>query len=613
MKLPSLQQVVQDATRTFLRFPVVLIFAAVGTFAAVMLIDHEGPPQATILFNVLLASILGIPMLLAFALIAEKKKWSRLLSIGVQILGVLLLAAYGFTIPADLGNAPAIYIIRQLMLAVALHLFVAFAPYLGKGEHNGFWHYNKTLFLRLFMAVIFASVLYTGLSIALAALDQLFGIYVPGKRYGELWCIIVGLFITWFFLAGIPEDLDSLENSTDYPRGIKIFAQSILFPLVLIYLVILYAYLIKIVVEWDWPQGWVSKLILGFSATGIFSLLLLYPVRERAENIWIRSVSRWFYIIMIPLLMMLFPAVWRRISEYGVTEGRYIAIALGLWLAGLVIYFMASKTKSIKVIPASLAALALIISWGPWGIFKVSEQSQVNRLKVLLTNNSILVEGKVRTAPAAVSAEDTKQISSIIAYLYNIHGYDCIQPWFDQSLKEDSGGTGAGRKAPAITAKMMGIEYLNIWYSPAESFIYLSSDQQSVIDVHDYDLMLRAQNVETGSLEKSFSGTDIVYCLSANLDTITFRRRSADQVIDSLQIDLRPLVDKMLQDYGNTNVSKISAEKMSVSKITAGMKVKVYLRYINLRRAEGVKIVDYMMDILYKYDYDAGDRDSGKS
>jgi peptidoglycan/LPS O-acetylase OafA/YrhL len=128
MKLPSLQQVVQDATRTFLRFPVVLIFAAVGTFAAVMLIDHEGPPQATILFNVLLASILGIPMLLAFALIAEKKKWSRLLSIGVQLLGVLLLAAYGFTIPADLGNAPAIYIIRQLMLAVALHLFVAFAP-----------------------------------------------------------------------------------------------------------------------------------------------------------------------------------------------------------------------------------------------------------------------------------------------------------------------------------------------------------------------------------------------------------------------------------------------------------------------------------------------------
>ncbi len=104
---------------------------------------------------------------------------------------------------------------------------------------------------------------------------------IPGKRYVELWILINGMFMTLFFLAGIPPDLDSLDASTDYPKSIRIFAQHILFPLVIVYLVILYAYLAKILIVWDWPQGWVSKLILGFSATGILSLLLLHPIRDR--------------------------------------------------------------------------------------------------------------------------------------------------------------------------------------------------------------------------------------------------------------------------------------------------------------------------------------------
>ena len=74
MKLPSLQQVLQDAIRTFKRFPFVLINAAVGTFCAVILVDHEGPAQATVLFNILLATILGIPLLSGLALLSEKKK-----------------------------------------------------------------------------------------------------------------------------------------------------------------------------------------------------------------------------------------------------------------------------------------------------------------------------------------------------------------------------------------------------------------------------------------------------------------------------------------------------------------------------------------------------------
>ena len=134
MKLPSVQQIWQDARRTFLRFPFVLINAALGTIAAVILIDHEGPVQATVWFNILLATILGIPLLTGLALFAEQKKWRRGIALGLQIIGLFLLAGYGYSVPSDLVNAPAIHILRLIMIAAALHLFVAVAPFLAPGE-----------------------------------------------------------------------------------------------------------------------------------------------------------------------------------------------------------------------------------------------------------------------------------------------------------------------------------------------------------------------------------------------------------------------------------------------------------------------------------------------
>jgi hypothetical protein len=601
MKLPSLQQVLDDFVQTFLRFPFVLVNAVVGTATVVMLLDHEGPPQSTVLFNILMATVLGIPLLLGLALMSEKRNWSRLWAYAIQVAGIVLLIAYACTIPSDLSQAPAVYIIRQFMLAVALHLFVAFAPYTAAGEYNAFWHYNKILFLRLCTTAIFAVVLYAGLSLALAALDHLFGMNVPMKRYSELWFLIVGLFGTWFFLAGVPRNWADLENSTDYPRGIKIFAQYILFPLVVVYLVILYAYLIKIVVSWNWPQGWVSKLILGFSATGIFSLLLLHPVREKVENIWIRRYSQWFYLVLIPLLFILFPAVWRRISEYGITEGRYIAVILSLWLTGIVIYFLISKIKSIKIIPSSLCVLAFCISCGPWGAFAVSENSQVQRLKTMLIRDSILVDNKIQKAPAEVPKEDVRQISSIISYLYNIHGYDRIQPWFAGRLRTDSTGRSSKYKEPELLAGMMGIEYLNIWYSPEANDLHLGTDQQKLIDITGYSHMIRGRYVSDRQGQKDFSDAGILYRFNASLDTLTFIRTGEDQPgTDSLKIDLRPLIDQLVRDYRNINVVNMDPESLSLSGVTINLKVKVYLRFLNLHREDKkIKIENYSADILY--------------
>jgi hypothetical protein len=584
VRLPSMQQVLFGAGRAFSRFPFVITVSLLGTAAALILIDYEGPPGPTVLFKILLAAALGVAFLTALALFSEGRRWGRPLALGVQIGGLFLLAAYAFSVPADLLGAPHLTIFRFAMLILAMLFLVMVAPFIGKGQLNGYWHFNKELLFRLLMAELFSVVLYTGLTIALAALDNLFGIDVPGKRYGELWVLICGIFTTWFFLAGVPEDFEGLDSATDYPRGLKVFSQYILSPLVLVYFVILYAYLAKILFTWNWPQGWVGKMSLGFAATGLFSLLLLYPIRDRVENSWIRAAWRWFFVILIPLVVVFFLAVWRRITDYGVTENRYLGVMSGVWLVVMIIYFIASKKKNIKVIPGSLAALALLVSIGPWGAFSVSERSQTARLKELLIKDSILVEGTVQKAPIELPSEDRRRISSILTYLHDVHGYDGIQPWFRESLKSDTLGSQTRYKDPVVVTPMMGFIYDRAVQINSGNRLSFNADRGLALTVEGYQHFLSAQFITATTLNRNLPNDDISYRFDQELDTMTFVVTKAGLHIDSLQISAHEIVRALVRDYNNVSASDIPPDKMTASAEKGGMKVKICLQHIEAKR-----------------------------
>ncbi len=596
MKLPSLQQLTESALNTFRRFPLVILDAVLGTVAALILVDREGVPEASLWFPILLAAILGAPLLAALSLTAEKKRYRFIPSLLLQLVGVVLLVLYALIVPQNLPNEPAVHMIRFLILAIAVHLFVAVAPFLSAGQLNGFWHYNKSLFLRILTSALYSAVLYAGLAIALAALDNLFGVDVPGKRYFELWIVIVGLFNTWFFLAGVPDDLEQLESLTEFPHGLKVFAQYILFPLVGVYVVILYAYLGKILISWDWPVGWVSKLILGFAAAGIFSTLVIYPIAEKIENTWMRVASRWFTLVLFPQVVLLFLALWRRVSEYGWTEGRYLAVVLGIWLSAYIIYFTLSKTKNIKLIPLSLCVVALFVGFGPWGVFSVVRTSQVEQLELLLIRTSILVDGTITSRHDSVSVEDSKRISSLLAYLHDFHGWGGISKWFPT----ESGGTQelAFSEGPAEVAKRMGVKYMRFWQVGPGGVLFLSSDRDQAVDIGGFGRAVRGRRIDAN--DKAYSSDEFAYKAGTGLDIITFFALRNGKGVDSVEIDVRKLADELVKEYGQVSTDRISPERMSLSAQGRLLRIKICLTFVRVqRRGEGVEIVAYDGDVYY--------------
>jgi len=500
MRLPSIERLVRAARIAAGRFPLALLSGAVAAATGVLLPDASIHKET--LEGVLYVSTLGIPLFLAVDLMAERNRApAREAWIARIIVLVLLVAVYA----GRPSWSEPVRVLRYVQLSVAAHLLVALAPYGSVREWNGFWHFNCALLFRFALSAIFSAVLYVGLSVALLAIDNLLAVDVEPESYFRLWCVIAFLFNTWFFVSGIPADLEALETRTEYPPVLKVFAQYILSPLVALYLLIITVYLGRVLVTHVWPSGWIGYLVSSVAAAGILSLLLLYPIEEREENRWVRHYARWFFIALIPANAMLLLAIWKRIQQYAVTEPRYFLVVLSVWLAGVSLFYAITRSRNIKVIPATLAALALLTFAGPWSAYAVSRRSQTARLEGLLARNGMLVDGRVRPPSAEVPFADQREISAVLRYLTRTHGTGSIEPWFPEGRltwadrlapDRETRGRGAADELAAAVAGELGIGYVGTWApGRGESFEFTAASGGSPIRLSGYDYASRGRNL----------------------------------------------------------------------------------------------------------------------
>jgi hypothetical protein len=505
MRLPSVEALVAAARRTLIRFPTVIAAGALAALAGSLAVNAAESVDEEFWLRLMGTAALAIPLFVAIDLTSERHRWSTAVRAALWTAGGALLAwfmaAWSHWSEPVAGG-------RYVQLSATFHLLVAVAPFIGTGAVRGFWQYNKTLFLRALIAALFSAVLYAGLAIALLALDNLFGLDVEPEWYVRLMVTLAFVFNTWLFLGGVPEDLAALEQEEDYPRGLKIFAQYVLVPLVAVYLVILTLYLVKVLVTQQWPSGWIGWLVSSVAAAGIFSLLLVHPIAGREENRWMRTYARGFYVALFPSIVMLWLAIYQRVAQYGITERRYFLAILSLWLAGIAVYYAVTRSRDIRVIPATLCIGALLTYAGPWGAYQVSEASQVGRLEDLLQSHGLLADGRIEPASTGPPYEDGREINAILRYLVGTHGIATISPWFGESLSAADTVSIGPEPAPAAEVEdrvslltgLMGVEYVGRW-APTEggAFTYFANWDRQPLDIAGYDVAVRVRRLTRDS------------------------------------------------------------------------------------------------------------------
>ena len=422
--LASLRRLLSGAAATARRFPAVVASGAVAGVAAVVALDPDTAPRWWHLWRV---ASLGIPLFVAIALHCERASvpaTGRWIARGLGLAGLVVLHLLferweDASIPQRYGH-----------LSATLHLAVAVVPYLAtKGdESHGFWQFNRALFFRFLLATLYAGVIFLGLAVALAAIDNLFGVDIEDVSYPRLWMIVAFVFHPLFFLAGVPSDFAALARDRSYPVGLRVFCVYVMLPLVAVYVAILTAYMAKVLVTGTWPSGWISYLVSSLAVVGIFSLLMIHPERRTREGGWIDVYALAFWVAILPSAAMVLMAVWQRIGQYGVTERRYLLAGLAVWLVGIAVCAAATRTRRIRFIPLSLTVFGVLSFVGPWSAYAVAERSQLARLSGILTEGGALPDGRPSAETVEIPVAAWTEARAAVEYLVRHHGAESVAP-----------------------------------------------------------------------------------------------------------------------------------------------------------------------------------------
>ncbi|MDO8366761.1 MAG: DUF4153 domain-containing protein [Saprospiraceae bacterium] len=426
------------------RFPGVMLCTVLGTVACFALIDNSGPSDSEEFFarNWIVCQ-LGLPFLTALVVYSESKGWDNNRGWLLQALGFAALLGCWFWLDTKADNFEWQILPQYLALVLVMHLAVAVAPYLNTRSVRDFWEYNRQLFANLVIGSAFTLILFAGLALAILAVNNLFGFSIREQIYAKLFVLLTGIFNTAYFLFHFPAVTATATATHDTSAHNWVFrnlCKYILIPIVILYFLILYAYGAKIALQASLPQGWISSLVIGFSIAGIFTYLLNFYLAEEDGSLLVKGFKRWFWWVLIPLTGLLFIAIGKRISDYGVTEERFLVAELGVWLAASCLYFLVSKNDNIKFIPISLALFALVWAFGPLSAFAVSERSQKGVLIEILTRTGRFENGKMKPGTIPLTASERDQLSSTLEYLSKRDALSELLPITADSLSDDFGG-----------------------------------------------------------------------------------------------------------------------------------------------------------------------------
>jgi hypothetical protein len=569
MKFYSIELIIHQAAKAFRRFPMALTCAILSATLLIYMVDENVDFKDSIhLYYALQTLWLGMVAYLGLSVFSQRYTM-RNTTVVMLNMAVAALMVYYFYAQPEFYTVKSVS--RFIILLIAAHLGVSFAPFLVNTEVNGFWQYNKSLFIRFLTSAIYSAVFYIGLSIALLAIKELFNIDFGEKIYLYLFITVAVILNTWIFLAGVPSRVIALEQVSDYPKGLRIFTQYVLLPLVVIYLIILYFYEAKILFTLVWPRGIVSYLILGFSTLGMLALLLVWPLRDDAEHTWIRTFTKRFFLAVFPLIILLIMAIGRRVMEYGVTENRYFLIVLSLWLFIVAIYFLFSLRKNIKFVPLSLFFAVMLSGFGPWNAFQVSSLSQHNRLEKLFQKNKILVNGKAIKPKKQIKRVDQKEISSIVNYMVDVHGVESIQDLFSQDLsvvtKEKKGEyTNKTDQVLALLGMESNVVYASMESASKENHEYsCTRSNGKLVSGYDYSIPVNIYPVNDSYDDNGFIDAisyDIKYSEKQFAIIITINKENVDTIL------LEKTFMNLKSQYGS-NDSSVDKSDMQMSSSSA--------------------------------------------
>lgn len=428
---------------TFKRFPLTIISAILATiFLILSTFDEYAEAYNNKMMSFGLVFVFGI-FLYAFIKLFNEGLRNYYDLKNLKNNNLFKILSYVITLPILYGVYELVYHENKVMAFydnnfIYLTLIAALvvgSSFVGKfNYHKDFVAYVAKILRAFIISNIYSFIVFIGISGIIFALNSLFKFNFGSSVYLRIAIFSFILFNVVTFFSDFPKVRDSFTDYK-YPKAFRILLIYIITPIVIIYTAILLAYFVKILVLWQIPNNLIVNLVIWFASFSIVYLFFL----SRVETVtFINKFKIVFPFTLFPLLGMMFFAIYLRIKEYGMTENRYIVIAVGLWIFLSLIYYIFYRENSNISIPIFLSVIILITGIGPASATSLSIRSQNARFEKLLRDNK-MIAGEEIQPNINIESDAKSQIVDIVSYMVRTDRVDKLSYMpKDFKLSEDS-------------------------------------------------------------------------------------------------------------------------------------------------------------------------------
>ena len=350
------------------------------------------------------------PMLFIFVYLSRPYSWYRF----SWIVPLVALAIIGMT-----NDSAEFYLTSPKFWGAN---FIALLVLLGfpfEKNNQGFTYRNFTNLFHIGLATAVWLLVFGLVAAILFTITTLFNVEFSDSFYSHFYTSL-GIFTQPLFFLVFQQRQAKSEMTLN--RIFEILVNFVLAPALMIFTVLLYAYVVQIIFEGVLPKGMLANITLPYLLGG----LGVYALRSIcAKARWETFFKFYPYLAIVPIVL-LWLAIDRRISAYAWTEQRIYLVALATAITIAYAILIVPKARQYRLISGVVMVAIFAMTW----IVKPQEiayQSQTERFEHLLTKLNLSDgQGKVRDDVDFVERlenmpkselKDWKELDSVSDYL----------------------------------------------------------------------------------------------------------------------------------------------------------------------------------------------------
>lgn len=544
------------------RYPLTMIFLVLAALMSAIAISTDNEGYIKYLGTFIVGAMLSAVAQQLYERFFTKMNERMMLMAGAFVLTVV----YYFTINSAHLFSTEMEIKTGIVMFSLLMAFIWVPSIKSKLTFNESF---MATFKAFFITVLFTIVIAGGISLILFSVDRLL-FSVGDKTIVHAFNIIFCLFAPIFFLSFVPpyfgkkdasDDGESfalreekIEKAISCPNNLRVLISYIIIPLTAVYTVILLAYVLLNVGGDFWTRNLLEPLLVSYSIT----VIVVYILSSHLDNKFAHFFRKVFPKVLVPIVLFQTIASILKISEMGVTYGRYYVILFGVFaiIAGLVFSFLPVRRNGMIV--AVLLVFAAISITPPVDAFTVSRINQINLLEKTLVKNNMLADGII-VPNTGISDKDKKVITSTVNYLDRMDEVGKVD-WLP------NGVLGINNFQTTFGFAQLYDESSDGAYHG--QYAYLNWDSTPILDIEGYDRMIHMnignlryeKNHERIQIEKDGSNYTLVKELEGDYFVISLLDENGAEL---LRFDTQEIFDDLLAKTGS---SELTVEDATITK-----------------------------------------------